>query len=394
MGRKMRGVEARGTSIRIGFMWMGNYCREPLKLPSTPANMRYADRLRAEILRKIELGTFIYADYFPDSPHATMLAGQRVVYLGRYVEDWLDKKRHMVKASTYKDYQKMVAHQISPRFADTRLDKINTLMIRDWLLEIGVSQKRASNLVSPIRMALDDAVEEGLIERNPLNGWRMKIPRRTPPAKPDPFSSEEQAAILDVVGRRFDSQIRNLIQFWLWTGLRTSELIALEWSDIDWHKGEVSVSKAITQGSDEAEGTKTRAGTRMVKLLQPAVEALQAQKSHTFMKDSRIWENPRTNAPWAGDQAIRRTVWTPALKMAGIRYRPPYQCRHTYGSMMLSAGEPVAWVSRQMGHSSVAFTLQTYATWVPDSMPDVGSRAVAIFGKPDKAVKAGRLSNE
>jgi integrase len=49
--------------------------------------------------------------------------------------------------------------------------------------------------------------------------------------------------------------------------------------------------------------------------------------------------------------------------------------------MMLSAGEPLTWVSRQLGHSSVVTTAQVYARWIPDSMPEVGNRAVAIFGQ-------------
>nr|WP_246404134.1 tyrosine-type recombinase/integrase [Halomonas stenophila] len=49
----------------------------------------------------------------------------------------------------------------------------------------------------------------------------------------------------------------------------------------------------------------------------------------------------------------------------GDRYRRPYQTRHTYASMMVSAGEPLAWVSRQMGHTSVVTTARIYANWIP-----------------------------
>lgn len=95
----------------------------------------------------------------------------------------------------------------------------------------------------------------------------------------DPFSPEEQHAILAAL----NGQARNLVQFALWTGLRTSELVALEWGDIDWLREEVMVSRAMTQASKgAAEVTKTASGKRAVKLLRPAMEALIAQKSHTF----------------------------------------------------------------------------------------------------------------
>lgn len=71
--------------------------------------------------------------------------------------------------------------------------------------------------------------------------------------------------------------------------------------------------------------------------------------------------------------------WTRALCKAGVRHRNAYQTRHTYASMMLSAGEPLAWVSNQLGHSSVLVTAQKYARWIPDSDPLAGNRAVEKF---------------
>jgi integrase len=60
--------------------------------------------------------------------------------------------------------------------------------------------------------------------------------------------------------------------------LRTSELVALTWSDIDWDAGVVKVWKAMTrEANGKVETTKTVSGRRQVKLLPPAVAALNAQ---------------------------------------------------------------------------------------------------------------------
>jgi len=73
----------------------------------------------------------------------------------------------------------------------------------------------------------------------------------------DPFTREEQAAILAAL----DGQGRNLIQFAFWTGMRTSELIALEWGDVDWLNGTINVRRALTNAARKTgpETTKTRA---------------------------------------------------------------------------------------------------------------------------------------
>ncbi len=173
--------------------------------------------------------------------------------------------------------------------------------IREWLSAVTASNKRLANIQSVLRSALQDAVNDGVMEVNPLF---------------DALSGPS----------------RNLIQFAFWSGLRTSELCTLEWGDIDWKRGAVRVQRAKTQVSDEAETTKTRSGVRDVKLLGPALEALLAQKLHTLMKGGVVFENPRTGEAWTGDQPIRHGAWVPAMRKAGVRYRRPYQTRHTYAS--------------------------------------------------------------
>jgi integrase len=218
---------------------------------------------------------------------------------------------------------------------------------------------------------------EALIEVNPLAGWTYS--RKEAPPKDDdvdPFSPDEQAAILGAL----TGQTRNLVQFSLWTGLRTSELVALDWGDVDWIRSEVVISKAMTQAAGGvAEVTKTSAGRRSVKLLRPALEALKAQKAHTFLADQEIFQNPRTHERWAGDQPIRKTMWMPAMKKSGVRYRRPYQTRHTYASMMLSAGEHPMWVAKQMGHTDWTMIARVYGRWMPSADATAGERAERLW---------------
>ena len=67
------------------------------------------------------------------------------------------------------------------------------------------------------------------------------------------------------------------------------------------------------------------------------------------------------------------------MKKAGVRYRRPYQTRHTYASMMLSAGEHPIWVAKQMGHSDWTMIAQDYGKWMPAADIDAGSRAELMW---------------
>lgn len=93
--------------------------------------------------------------------------------------------------------------------------------------------------------------------------------------------------------------------------------------------------------------------------------ALEAQKAHTLLAGGRVFHNPHTGRPWATDKQIRVHCWAYILKAAGVRYRNPYQCRHTYASMLLSRGENELWVAGQMGHKGVEMVRRHYGRWIP-----------------------------
>lgn len=144
-----------------------------------------------------------------------------------------------------------------------------------------------------------------------------------------------------------------------------------------------------------AEDTKTVAGRRDVKLLGPALAALLAQKEHTFLEGKAIFHRPdwrhihRTR--WVDDHQIY-DEWRATLKRAQVRYRNPYQTRHTYASMMLSAGEREIWVAKQMGHTDTTSIRRNYGRWIPSSDPDAGGKAVALFAPKKAGKKAGNTA--
>ncbi len=378
MGRnKYPGVTAGSTtSIAISFYYQGQKCRERIKLQPTPANLKRAANHRAAILLAIENGTFDYSVTFPNSKNAHKFAPTQYT-VRTYLNEWLANKKPTIKASTYHDYYKTITHMVIPQFEGKLLHHLTRADIRSWVSGMTCSNKRIANILSPLRAALQDAKHDGLIHDNPLYGWTYK--RNDPPVKKqtiDPFTAEEQAAIIKFAS----GQIRNQCIVFFWTGMRTSELIALEWSDIDWKRKKIRINKAITQASQSEETTKTATGRREIDMKQHVEKALIDQKQYTLLRGGKIFHNPRTNEPWLGDQAIRKTAWTPLLKKAGVRYRNPYQTRHTFASMMLSAGENISWVSAQMGHSNILITAKTYARWI-NTNEQHGDKAFEIFGQ-------------
>ncbi|MFM0738579.1 integrase [Paraburkholderia xenovorans] len=69
------------------------------------------------------------------------------------------------------------------------------------------------------------------------------------------------------------------------------------------------------------------------------------------------------------------------MKRAGVRYRNPYQTRHTYASMVLSAGEHPIWVAKQMGQADWTMIARVYGRWMPSADDLAGDRAVEKFAE-------------
>lgn len=386
MGKQFDGVRPGSeSSITIDFYYAGQRCRERIKLQPTPANLKRAANHRAAILLAIENGTFDYAVTFPDSKNAAKFSKTVAPLTGTlkdYLERWIDEKEKTVKASTAEGYRKTVAGIWVPKLGSIDLSALKRSDVRAVCADMECGNKRIANVLSVLRTALDDAVQEyELIPANPIGGWTYK--KNEAPKEDDdidPFSREEQERIL----AELEGQARNLVQFAFWTGMRTSELVGLMWQDVDEVRGELRVRRAITQASrQKAETTKTSSSTRIVKLLGPAREALKDQKQYTLLAGKFVFHNPRTDEPWTGDAPIRKTMWAPALRRAKVLYRRPYQTRHTYASMMLSAGEHPMWVASQMGHADWGMIRRIYGRWMPDASPDAGNKAEARFAGED-----------
>jgi integrase len=116
-------------------------------------------------------------------------------------------------------------------------------------------------------------------------------------------------------------------------------------------------------------GTKTRRARRVVTLTDRGVAAYSS-----IPKEPGVALVFHTQGKPLDFHNWRVRVWTPALQLAGLTYRAPYQMRHTFAYFSLRAGVPVSDLAVEMGHSSIKLTHDTYGHW----HDDIGARAAAL----------------
>ncbi|EPM68855.1 phage integrase [Pseudomonas syringae pv. theae ICMP 3923] len=377
----MSGVEARGNSVRIYFNYQGVRCRESLPGGNNPTTVAHAKRMVEIINYEIETGTFDYSRHFPNSPKLVENS------FGHYLDLWLTIQKNIVAATTYRGYSSKAEVHVRPRWGNVQIDQIDHLDLQHWIqgtLAVRLKNKTIRDIVSNVRQVFKLYRTRRKVAHDPTEGLQVRLPD---PAAPDPFTRAEIALILSTATSRTYELL--MVQFMIWAGPRVSETIALAWEDVDLQAGTVTFRRSKVRGDYRV--TKTRRSTRKVRLLAPALNALlklkaltKGGRAHTVAvveRDNRtvrnhklhfVFLNTSSGEPHVSDFTIRDRFFKTHLEHAGVRYRGPGQCRHTYASQLLTSGAAsIDWIAEQMGHTNGNMIRKHYGTWINEDGPDV-----------------------
>lgn len=367
-----RGVTIRehktGSTLIITFTYKGVLCREPLsRMEINSRTVKYAERLLGEIKNKIEAGDFDYAKYFPGSKKLELFG---VVKKTKNIKSYLDEyliicQNRNLSPSTINGYEKCLSALSA--LHKLHVSELTPAVLKNWIASRTTKLKTTRNNLSFLRSAIDEAVTDGLLTINPVtlvSASRYHVIDNSPSTddyEVDPFTPAETRAIYQCCKY---PEWENLFRFAFNSGLRSSELCALRWTDLDNIANTAHVKAASVVGV--LKGTKTKAGTRKVELNNEALAALKDQKQFTFMKSEFIFSDPKTGEPWANADAIRKKAWVPTLKKAGVRYRNPYQTRHTFATKHISQGVNLFWLAGQMGHKGPEMLFRNYGKYLAE----------------------------
>jgi integrase len=202
------------------------------------------------------------------------------------------------------------------------------------------------------------AVELRLLDFNPTRGIRK------------PAQAKEEVEILtqDQIDALLRSASGNRLEALyvvaVTTGLRQGELFALRWCDIDLTGATLQVCQSLAEhnGHLEVKVPKTAKSRRRIALPKRAVDALHQHKKK-MLAEGHI-DAPVFCAAEGGHlrkgNFYRRSFW-PLLTKAKLPHVGFHSLRHSHASMLFAAGVDVKTISARLGHSKIAFTLDTYA---------------------------------
>jgi integrase len=221
--------------------------------------------------------------------------------------------------------------------------------------------------------------------------WANSNPARDvqPPAIPHhevaPPSNSEVIALINGAPDSFRAFVRLSAN----SGMRRSEVLALQWGDVDLDTGRIVVRRSITH--TPASGiviglTKTGTKGHRVITVGPSVVAEltahradqeTAAKSHQMPAPVWVFSHEVGASPWRPDYVTLK--FNRLRKDLGLTHVRLHDLRHWAATSLLSEGTPVATVSKRLGHGRTSTTLDKYAHWMPAQDQDAANSLDALL---------------
>ena len=291
---------------------------------------------------------------------------ERLKTFGEAADDYL-LERANYKHSSIVSYKSILNAYLMPTFKDIPLKGLDSPSLRKYQTRLStlktpqgkpLSPSRINTVMQLLRSILKQAVDDGVIERDPSKGVRRLQESKS---KIDPLSEEELTLALSAVSKNF----RPFFVVQAYTGARPNELQALRWSDIDWLNKRISITKGRVRGQEGL--PKTASGDRIIPMLPQAESALRdlmaIKQASGVVKIDDSDHIFTTKAGNPIDKHLDR-VWARALEKAGLRHRPSYQLRHTFVTHCIIHGRSLPYIAKVIGHSGIDTLVRHYAGWI------------------------------
>jgi integrase len=350
-------IESRTTAA--GSRWDACWRSGSKKKSRTFARRKDAERFLVATIKHVHEGGYI--DVKPR-------------LMDKVFDEWLTTgledrvKEGSLKISTSKSYRSMIEEHLRPVFGHYRSDRLTLAEIEAWRAQIAervadgtMTAKFYQNQRNLLHAIADWARHPGrqYLAHDPLAGLpKLRLSR----ARKRPFFDPDQtASILAVAAETPPNDA--IIRVAALSGLRRSELFALQWTDItegDGHDGgQIHVRRRLYQG--DLDTPKTDGSDRVVDVPQRLLDELAVHRAmYPPVADGFVFRT-NTGQPIDPDNWQKRS-FIPILRQVGLYRRGTglHALRHGYVSMLAAQGEDIHYISTQVGHSSVRLTQDVY----------------------------------
>lgn len=296
----------------------------------------------------------------------------------QFAEQWFEEYASLNLRPTSLQRMRQATQRVYPVFGKMRMDKITSRDIQLFITELlsteknkrtgkPLSRKTAIHHLNLISDVFTYAIRMEMLNDNPCR--RVFVPKME--------HEEKEIFTIDQVKTLFEglhsepTKFQVYLQLAVYSGFRRSEMLGLEWKDIDFENDLIHIRRTSQYTAElgiYTDTTKTRKSKRVSKMPKYIMELLGQFKQEQDAEIERIgskWEDhDRLFTKWNGAPMNPQTPfeWLQGYcERIGVPFKNIHSLRHLHASLLIFQGVDVVAVSSDMGHSEISTTLNMYS---------------------------------
>jgi integrase len=302
--------------------------------------------------------------------------GRAATRLDEWSDQWLRTRSHL-KPKTLAGYESLLRTQVLPHLGQSSLDRLDTISIEQWVADrqaSGLSASRIRQAHQVLSAVLKSAVRNRYLPSNPAQG--VKLPRL--PQREMLFLSPAQ---IDELAMETASPFETLIYLLAYGGLRWGEAAALRCRGVDILQSRIEISESLSEvGGQLHFGTTKNHRNRTIVIPVFLRDMLNRHITECSAPGPDSLVFTASNGAPLRNPNFARNVWKPAIRSSGLPEElRVHDLRHTAAALLISEGAHPEAIKRQLGHSSIRVTMDTYGHLLPSTAEALADRLHAVY---------------
>lgn len=364
----INGTIRKEGNIFIGQIAIGKYESGRIKYK------RFKGKKKADVVKRMEEFQIILQQKSPE------VVGN---YLDQCLLQWAKNvKKIEVKPTSYNSIIYIIKKNINPAIGHYTIEALTPSLIQTELINRLFEEGKSLSTIKKVYIYLKAGLKYYLPKGMPNPCDDVSLPSKDKfKRKTIRFFNDNEIALFKEAAPKY--KYGKALIFAMYTGLRAGELIGLKWKNVDWYKKRIFVASNVVtiykyneDADDEEQPGKytileqdsAKSRDRYVDLSKTAISILTELKAQYYDGEDSFVISPE-NKPLAVHNLFNNYLHICAR--AGIENpQGLHTLRHTFASMLFRKKVDAKTVSELLGHSNVAFTLNTYIHLIEDQKSD------------------------